>query len=322
MRLVTCHQGTRILLLQRNFDTDADDDGGDATWAAKEWNGMERCVIKCNILWDCHMPFFGPWLTLKLQHPSSSTTGTQRQSFLIPDFPTIMRREQPSRQSLLGQTETRWIERDKEDWRGGLITQPKTIQNELCVRLGWGKNQGLNNNEGETVSFLSYVRCPQNPICRDCGAAAAGCLALPLEVDEYDEDEVDVHGNGNSWRRQCREFSRSKPIEGEATTRMNNDATFGSSGGLMWSRVQGMGMVSHRLVCMSMSQSFPALLLLLISKCCWLGVWYWKELSGSCCLVTTWLVAHKNAPSLSPSPSSPISVELSPHTERENDEIH
>lgn len=241
-------------------------------------NGMERCVIKCNILWDCHMPFFGPWLTLKPQHPSSSTTGTQRQSFLIPDFPTIMRREQPSRQSLLGQTETRWIERDKEDWGGGgLITQPKTIQNELCVRLGWGKNQGLNNNEGETVSFLSYVRCPQNPICRDCGAAAAGCLALPLEVDEYDEDEVDVHGNGNSWRRQCREFSRSKPIEGEATTRMNNDATFGSSGGLMWSRVQGMGMVSHRLVCMSMSQSFPALLLLLISKCYWLGVWYWKN---------------------------------------------
>lgn len=97
-------------------------------------NGMERCVIKCNILWDCHMPFFGPWLTLKLQHPSSSTTGTQRQSFLIPDFPTIMRREQPSRQSLLGQTETRWIERDK-DWRGDSSPNPR--QSKTSCASGW-----------------------------------------------------------------------------------------------------------------------------------------------------------------------------------------
>lgn len=63
-------------------------------------------------------------------------------------------------------------------------------------------------------------------------------------MDGY--DDVDVHGNGNSWCwRQCREFSHLGPIEGEATTLNNdNDATFGSSGGLMWSA--GNGLASPR----------------------------------------------------------------------------
>lgn len=124
--------------------------------------GRRRCVIKCNILshpphlWDCHMPFFGPRLSLKQTKFSYSRLfnnnekGTTATSSAIRSRLGMAHIDTGRR----GQSETSW-----------------------CVRLSWEKIEGLNNNEGETV-FVSRVLSPKIQSVEIVGLLQlVGCLA-------------------------------------------------------------------------------------------------------------------------------------------------